>query len=79
MRIRKLLTVAAAAVFIAGATADAAAAPRKDEKKRLTEENIRLQSRIDSLCRELDNFRLMLHQADSINKALAAPSECKEV
>ena len=79
MRIKNLLTVAVAAVFIAGTTTDAIAAPRKEEKKRLTEENIRLQSRIDSLCRALDNFRIRLHQADSINKSLTAPSECKEI
>ena len=76
MRIKSLLTVAVAAVFIAGITTDAAAAPRKEEKKRLTEENVRLQSRIDSLCRELDNFRIRLHLADSINQSLTATPEC---
>ena len=68
MNIRHLLAVAVAAVFIAGTATEAAAESRKDERKRLTQENTRLQSRIDSLCRELDMFRMRLHQADSINK-----------
>lgn len=76
MNIKHILAVALATVFIAGTTTQAAAESRKDERKRLTQENTELQSRIDSLCRELDLFRMRLHQADSINKALTTPVEC---
>ena len=75
MNIRNLMTVAAAAVFIASIATEANAAPRKDEKKRLTEENIRLQSRIDSLCKELDIFRTRLQEADSVKNALLETAE----
>ena len=68
MNIINLITVAAAAVFIASMATDASAASRKDEKKRLTEENIRLQSRIDSLRNELEVYRTRLQEADSIKK-----------
>lgn len=73
MKIRNLIAVAVAAVFIAGMATEAYGAPRKDEKKKLTEENIRLQSRIDSLCKELDLFRIKLQQADSLNQILSRP------
>ena len=76
MNIKHILAVALATVFIAGTTTQAAAESRKDERKRLTQENTELQSRIDSLCKELDLFRMRLHQADSINKALTTPVEC---
>lgn len=75
MNIRNLMTVAAAAVFITSIATEANAAPRKDEKKRLTEENIRLQSRIDSLCKELDIFRTRLQEADSVKNALLETAE----
>ena len=78
MNIRNLITVAAAAVFIASMATDASAASRKDEKKRLTEENIRLQSRIDSLRNELEVYRTRLQEADSIKNALLEPSECAQ-
>ena len=78
MNIRNLMTVAAAAVFIASIATEANAAPRKDEKKRLTEENIRLQSRIDSLCKELDIFRTRLQEADSVKNALLETAECTQ-
>ena len=78
MNIRNLITVAAAAVFIASMTTDASAASRKDEKKRLTEENIRLQSRIDSLRNELEVYRTRLQEADSIKNALLEPAECAQ-
>ena len=78
MNIRNLMTVAAAAVFIAAMATEATAASRKDDKKRLTEENIRLQSRIDSLCRELDIFRTRLHEADSIKNVLLEPTESEQ-
>ena len=78
MNIRHLLAVAVAAVFIAGTATEAAAESRKDERKRLTQENTRLQSRIDSLCRELDMFRMRLHQADSINKSLTTFAESEQ-
>ena len=78
MNIRNLITVAAAAVFIASKATDASAASRKDEKKRLTEENIRLQSRIDSLRNELEVYRTRLQEADSIKNALLEPAECAQ-
>ena len=78
MNIRNLITVAAAAVFIASMATDASAASRKDEKKRLTEENIRLQSRIDSLRNELEVYRTRLQEADSIKNALLEPTECAQ-
>lgn len=78
MNIRNLITVAAAAVFIAGMANEATAASRKEEKKRLTEENIRLQSRIDSLRNELEVYRTRLQEADSIKNALLEPAECAQ-
>ena len=78
MNIRNFITVAAAAVFIASMATDASAASRKDEKKRLTEENIRLQSRIDSLRNELEVYRTRLQEADSIKNALLEPTECAQ-
>ena len=78
MNIRNLITVAAAAVFIAAMGTEATAASRKDEKKRLTEENIRLQSRIDSLCKELDIFRTRLQEADSVKNALLETAVCAQ-
>ena len=78
MNIRNFITVAAAAVFIASMATDASAASRKDEKKRLTEENIRLQSRIDSLRKELEVYRTRLQEADSIKNALLEPAECAQ-
>jgi membrane-bound lytic murein transglycosylase D len=78
MNIRNFITVAAAAVFIASMATDASAASRKDEKKRLTEENIRLQSRIDSLRNELEVYRTRLQEADSIKNALLEPAECAQ-
>ena len=78
MNIRNLITVAAAAVFIASMATDASAASRKDEKKRLTEENIRLQSRIDSLRNELEVYRTRLQEADNIKNALLEPAECAQ-
>lgn len=77
MRVKNLIAVAIAAVFIAGIATEAAAASKKDDKKKLTAENIKLQSKIDSLCKELDLFKLRLHQADSINRVLLEPVETK--
>jgi membrane-bound lytic murein transglycosylase D len=75
MKIKNLIAVAVAAIFIAGMANEASGAPRKNDKKKLTEENIRLQARIDSLCKELDSFRLKLQQADSLNQVLAGSAE----
>ena len=77
MKVKNLIAVAIAAVFIAGIATEAAAASKKDDKKKLTAENIKLQSKIDSLCKELDLFKLRLHQADSINRVLLEPVETK--
>ena len=73
MTIKYLITVALAAVFIGSTAGEASAGTRKDERKRLSEENLLLQSKIDSLCKELDQFRARLQQADSLNKALTEP------
>lgn len=71
MNLKKLYAAAFAAFILTGATFQAEAGPKKDEKKKLSAENIRLRTRIDSLCRELDLFRQKLHQSDSLNKELA--------
>ena len=73
MTLKYLITVALAAVFIGSTAGEASAGTRKDERKRLSEENLLLQSKIDSLCKELDQFRARLQQADSLNKALTEP------
>ena len=71
MNLKKLYAAAFAAFILTGAAFQAEAGPKKDEKKKLSAENIRLRTRIDSLCRELDLFRQKLHQSDSLNKELA--------
>ena len=78
MNITKIIAVAAAAVFIAGMANEARAASRKEEKKLLTEENIMLRSKVDSLRKELEVYRTRLQEADSIKNALLEPAECAQ-
>ena len=69
MKISTIITVAIAAVFIAGATdIHAAGDDRKEErsKVRIKDENQRLRARIDSLQAELDRYRSELAYTDSI-------------
>jgi len=54
MIMKRLMAVAVAAVFIAGAATDSAyAGPKNDNRKKIEEENKRLQEKIDSLQMEL--------------------------
>ena len=69
MKISTIITVAIAAVFIAGATdVHAAADDRKEEriKVRIKDENQKLRARIDSLQAELEKYRSELAYTDSI-------------
>ena len=73
MTIKRLMTVALAAVFIAGASAEAQNAPApKMNRKALEKENSALKARMDSLMTELERYREELHIADSINNEMAA-------
>lgn len=67
MRIRTIIAVAVAAVFLAG-TATANAADRSDEKNRtrIKEENKRLRQELDSLKQELERYKADLEYSDSI-------------
>lgn len=73
MTIKRLMTVALAAVFIAGASAEAqdATAPKMN-RKALEKEYSALKARMDSLMTELERYREELHIADSINSEMAA-------
>lgn len=69
MKISTIMTVAIAAVFLAGATdVHAATEERKEEKGkvRLKDENQRLRAKIDSLEIELNRYRSELAYTDSI-------------
>ena len=70
------MTVALAAVFIAGASAEAqnVSAPKMN-RKALEKENSELKARMDSLKTELERYRTELHIADSINSEMAAMFE----
>ena len=74
--IKRLMTVALAAVFIAGASAEAqnVSAPKMN-RKALEKENSDLKARMDSLMTELERYRTELHIADSINSEMAAMFE----
>ena len=76
MTIKRLMTVALAAVFIAGASAEAqnVSAPKMN-RKALEKENSALKARMDSLMTELERYRTELHIADSINSEMAAMFE----
>ena len=76
--IKRLLTVALAAVFIAGASAQAQNTDTsKKNKKTLETENIVLKEKLDSLVKELERCRTELHIADSINNGLSEMFECQ--
>lgn len=64
MNIKHLISVALATVFIAGA---ADAAPKTDSRKKLEEENRRLQERLDSLQTELDKHMVAKETLDSLD------------
>lgn len=66
MRIKTIIAVALAAVFLAGTAANAA--PRTDEKGkiRVKEENRRLRKELDSLKAELARYKADLQYSDSI-------------
>ena len=70
------MTVALAAVFIAGASAEAQnfSAPKMN-RKALEKENSELKARMDSLMTELERYRTELHIADSINSEMTAMFE----
>ena len=76
MTIKRLMTVALAAVFIAGASAEAQnfSAPKMN-RKALEKENSELKARMDSLMTELERYRTELHIADSINSEMTAMFE----
>ena len=78
MTIKRLMTVALAAVFIAGASVQAqtASSPKKN-KKELKTENAVLKARMDSLVQELEKCRIELHIADSINNEMTAMIEAE--
>ena len=76
--IKRLLTVALAAVFIAGASAQAQnTGISKKNKKTLETENIVLKEKLDSLVKELERCRTELHIADSINNELSEMCQCQ--
>lgn len=66
MRIKTIIAVALAAVFLAGTAAEAA--PRSEEKgkTRVKEENKRLRKELDSLKAELARYKADLQYSDSI-------------
>ena len=79
MTIKRLITVALAAVFISVVSIQAQNTQTvKKNKKTLETENIELRSRMDSLIAELDKCRAELHIADSIRKELTAEYYCQE-
>ena len=76
--IKRLLAVALATVFIAGASAQAQnTGISKKNKKTLETENIVLKEKLDSLVKELERCRTELHIADSINNGLSEMFECQ--
>ena len=68
MNIKHLISVALATVFIAAA---ADAAPKTDSRKKLEQENRRLQERLDSLQAELESLRAEAELIDSLEMAVA--------
>ena len=79
MTIKRLITVAFAAVFISVVSTQAQNTDTgKKNKKSLEKENTELRTRMDSLVAELDKCRAELHVSDSIRKELTAIYECQE-
>lgn len=76
MTIKRLLTVALAAVFIAAIPGTAKNdSPVRKDRKSLEKENADLKARMDSLKKEIERYRCELHIADSINSEMAAMYE----
>ena len=79
MTIKRLITVACAAVFISVVSIQAQdTTPVKKNKKSLEKENLELRTKMDSLIAELDRYRTELHIADSLRKELIAEYEGQE-
>ena len=79
MTIKRLTTVALAAVFISIVSIQAQNTPTvKKKKKTLETENTELRARMDSLLAELDRCRAELHISDSIRRELTAEYDCPE-
>lgn len=65
------MAVALAAVFIAGAETDSAyAGPKNDNRKKIEEENKRLQEKIDSLQMELERFKAEIAAEEEFTDSL---------
>ena len=76
MTIKRLLTVALAAVFIAAIPSTAKNdSPIRKDRKSLEKENAELKARMDSLKQEIERYRCELHIADSINSEMIAMYE----
>lgn len=76
MTIKRLLTVALAAVFIAAIPGTAKNdSPVRKDRKSLEKENADLKARLDSLKKEIERYRCELHIADSINSEMIAMYE----
>ena len=76
MTIKRLLTVALAAVFIAAIPSTAKNdSPVRKDRKSLEKENADLKARMDSLKQEIERYRCELHIADSINSEMIAMYE----
>lgn len=68
---KRLMAVALAAVFIAGAATETAyAGPKNDNRKKIEEENKRLQEKIDSLQMELEKFKAEIAVEEEIADTL---------
>ena len=79
MTIKRLITVACAAVFISVVSIQAQTTTTvKKNKKTLEKENTELRTKMDSLVAELDRFRAELHISDSIRRELTAAFEYQE-
>ena len=79
MTIKRLITVACAAVFISIVPTHAQDVDTgRKNKKSLEKENSELRSKMDSLVAELDRYRAELHISDSIRRELVANFECQE-
>ena len=71
MIMKRLMAVALAAVFIAGAETDSAyAGPKNDNRKKIEEENKRLQEKIDSLQMELERFKAEIAAEEEFTDSL---------
>lgn len=76
MTIKRLLTVALAAVFIAAIPGTAKNdSPIRKDRKSLEKKNADLKARMDSLKKEIERYRCELHIADSINSEMIAMYE----